>query len=290
MKLESIMPMAFVALWSTGFVVARLIAPYADPLTFLTCRYVLSALAFTGIAVAAGAAWPRGTKAWANALIAGVLLQGIYLGGVFWAVRHGMPAGIAALVVGLQPLATAILASPLLGERVTPRQWLGTALGLAGAVLVLLPGITAGLHAGVTALPLAVVILAMAGITLGTLWQKHTGAAADIRTNAAIQFIGAAAVTLPVAAALETGHITANWQIVVGLAWSVLGLSVGAISLLLIMIHRGAVTRVANLFYLVPPVVAIEAWMLFGEALSTVQIIGMAIAAAGVAIASRRAR
>ena len=288
--LERLMPIAFVGIWSTGFIVARLIAPYAEPLTFLTWRYVLSGLAFALIARAVGAPWPRTGRAWANALVAGILLQGIYLGGVFWAVRHGMPAGIAALVVGLQPLATAILAYPLLGERVTLGQWLGTALGLAGAVLVLLPGITAGLHAGVALWPLAVVIAAMAGITLGTLWQKHTAAAADIRTNAAIQFIGAALVTAPIAGLLETGHIALVWQTVIGLAWSVLGLSVGAISLLLIMIHRGAVTRVANLFYLVPPVVAVLAWLLFDEALSTVQIIGMAIAAAGVALASRTGR
>ena len=289
MTLERCIPLLFVLIWSTGFVVARLIAPYTDPLTFLSYRYLASVLAFVGIAMAAGATWPSTPGAWARGLVAGVLLQGVYLGGVFWAVRHGLPAGIAALVVGLQPLLTALLAFPLLGERVGLRKWLGILLGFGGALIVLEPRIAAGIN-GVTLAPLAAVILAMAGITIGTIWQKRTAAAADIRTNAAVQFIGAAVVTLPVALVTETGRFEPVWQAWVGLAWSVLGLSVGAISLLLFMIRRGSVASVASLFYLVPPVVAIEAWLLFGEALGLSQIAGMLVAAIGVAVASRQPR
>ncbi|MES1946971.1 hypothetical protein C84B14_06468 [Salinisphaera sp. C84B14] len=283
------LPLFFVLIWSTGFIAARLVAPYSDPLTFLCYRYALTVVAFVLIALAVGAPWPRGLRAWANALIAGVLLQGIYLGGVFWAVNDGLPAGVAALVVGLQPLLTAALAFPLLGETVGARKWVGIALGFGGAVLVLEPRLAVDM-AELSVGPLLAVFAAMLGITLGTIWQKRTGAAADIRTNAAVQFIGAAIVTVPVALWLESGRFEMTWQAWTGLLWSSLGLSVGAISLLLFLIRRGSVASVASLFYLVPPVVAILAYMLFGETLNTLQIVGMGVAVAGVAIASRSGR
>ena len=283
------LPLFFVLIWSTGFIAARLVAPYSDPLTFLCYRYALTVVAFVIIAVAVGAPWPRGLRAWANALVAGVLLQGIYLGGVFWAVNDGLPAGVAALVVGLQPLLTAALAFPLLGETVGTRKWVGIALGFGGAVLVLEPRLAVDM-AALSLGPLLAVFAAMLGITLGTIWQKRTGAAADIRTNAAVQFIGAAIVTVPVALWLENGRFEMTWQAWTGLLWSSLGLSVGAISLLLFLIRRGSVASVASLFYLVPPVVAILAYLLFNETLNTLQIVGMGVAVAGVAIASRTGR
>lgn len=289
MSWERFIPIGFVAIWSTGFIAARLVVPHSDPLTFLCYRYLLTVAAFVTIAVAVGAPWPRGIRGWANALITGVLLQGIYLGGVFWAVRHGLPAGIAALVVGLQPLLTALLAFPLLGETVGARKWLGIALGFGGALLVLEPRLVVDTQA-ITIGPLIAVFAAMLGITLGTIWQKRTGAAADIRTHAAVQFIGAAIVTIPVALLTETGRFEMVWQNWVGLLWSSLGLSVGAISLLMFLIRRGSVASVASLFYLVPPVVAVFAYLLFGETLNTLQIAGMVVAAAGVGIASRGPR
>ena len=279
------MPLLFVGIWATGFLVARLVAPYADPLTFLSARYVLSALAFGGIAAVAGARWPRSPRAWRDAAVAGILMQGIYLGGVFWGVRHGLPAGISALITGLQPLLTAALAFPMLGERVGGRRWLGIFIGFAGAVLVLLPSLAS--IGGVAGAPLLACLAAMVGITLGTIWQKRTGAAADLRTNACVQFMAAAAVTIPVAWLTEAGQFAMAWQSWVGLAWAVLGLSLGAISLLLILIKRGAVAGVASLFYLVPPLVAVLAFLLFGERLVPVQVAGMTLAAAGVAVASR---
>jgi drug/metabolite transporter (DMT)-like permease len=283
------LPLLFVLIWSTGFIAARLVAPYTDPLTFLCYRYALTVIAFVIIALAVGAPWPRGLRAWANALVAGVLLQGIYLGGVFWAVNEGLPAGVAALVVGLQPLLTAALAFPLLGETVGTRKWVGIALGFGGAVLVLEPRLAVDM-AELSPGPLLAVFAAMLGITLGTIWQKRTGAAADIRTNAAVQFIGAALMTTPVALWLESGRFEMTWQAWTGLLWSSLGLSVGAISLLLFLIRRGSVASVASLFYLVPPVVAVFAYLLFNETLNTLQIIGMGVAVAGVAIASRTGR
>lgn len=279
------MPLLFVGIWATGFLVARLVAPHVEPLTFLSARYVLSASLFALIAAWTRAAWPGTARAWRDALVVGVLLQGIYLGGVFWAARHGMPAGIAALVTGLQPLLTALLAFPMLGERVGLRRWLGIGMGFAGAVLVLLPSL--GPVGGVGAPALASCLAAMVAITLGTIWQKRTASAADLRTNACVQFLGAAAVTIPLAWLTEDGRFDGGWQAWAGLLWSVIGLSFGAISLLLILIKRGAVAGVASLFYLVPPVVAALAFLLFGEHLGAVQVGGMVLAAAGVAVASR---
>jgi drug/metabolite transporter (DMT)-like permease len=280
------MPLLFVGIWATGFIVARLVAPHADPLTFLSYRFVLSASVFAAIAAVVRARWPRGMRGWRDALVAGVLMQGVYLGGVFWSVRHGLPAGISALITGLQPLLTALLAFPLLGERVSVRRWAGIALGFSGALLVLQPQLRTG-AGGILIVPLLACGAGMVGMTLGTIWQKHTASTADLRTNAAVQFIGAALVAIPAAALTEAGRFDASWQAWTGLAWAVCGLSLGAISLLLILIRRGAVAGVASLFYLVPPVVAVLAFALFGEQLSALQVAGMAVAATGVAVASR---
>ncbi|MDB6142619.1 MAG: EamA family transporter [Pseudomonas sp.] len=280
------MPAVFVAIWATGFVVARLVAPHVDPLSFLSYRFVISALLFTLIAWYVKAPWPSGVRGWWDAAVAGVLLQGLYLGGVFWSVSHGLPAGICALLAGLQPLLTALLAYPLLGETVGARRWVGILLGFVGAILVLAPQLMSGL-AHISLAPLLVGFVAMLGITFGTLWQKHTASNIDLRTNAAVQFLGAALFTTPIAMFTEQGRFDMTWQAWTGLAWAVVGLSFGAISLLLIMIKRGSVASVASLFYLVPPVVAVLAYLLFGEQLTQVQMVGMGVAAIGVVIATR---
>jgi drug/metabolite transporter (DMT)-like permease len=281
--LARVAPPLFVLIWATGFIVARIVAPHAEPLTFLLVRYVLAIAVLVVIVTLAQVRWPRDARTWRNSLIAGILLHGFYLGGVFWAVKHGLPAGITALVAGLQPLVTGLLAMPLLGERVSPRRWLGIGLGFLGAVLVILPK----LGVGAPPAALGVAILAMLSITLGTIWQKRTAGALDMRVNAVIQYLGAAAVTAPVVLLTESGHMDLSWALLGGLAWAVFGLSIGAIGLLLYLIRHGAVTGVATLLYLVPPVAAVMAYLLFGETLSWVQIVGMACAALGVAIASR---
>jgi drug/metabolite transporter (DMT)-like permease len=287
--LPRLAPPLFVLIWSTGFIVARLVAPHADPLTFLALRYVLAALVLAGAAFVLRAPWPTTRAGWRDGLVAGVLLHGIYLGGVFWAVKHGMPAGIAALIAGLQPLATGLLVGPLLGERVSARRWLGIAVGCLSAALVVAPrlGAAGGAVGGVPAVPLGVCVVAMLSITFGTIWQKRTGGAADMRTNTVVQYVGAIMVTLPAALFLEEGRLEPVFPLYVGLAWAVLGLSIGAIGLLMLLIRRGAVAGVAALLYLVPPVSALMAFALFGETLTAVQIAGMAVAAVGVAIASR---
>jgi drug/metabolite transporter (DMT)-like permease len=283
--LPRLAPPLFVVIWATGFIVARLVAPHAEPLTFLFIRYVLATLVLALLALALRAPWPRTRAGWRDALVAGILLHGLYLGAVFWAVRHGLPAGIAALVAGLQPLATGLLVGPLLGEAVSRRRWAGIGVGFLGALLVVAPKV--GAADGFPPGPLLVCMLGMIAITFGTVWQKRTGGAVDMRTNAAVQYIGAAVVTLPLALLTESGTIEPVPAFWIGLAWAVFGLSIGAIGLLLFLIRRGAVAGVAALLYLVPPVSALMAYLLFGETLSLLQIGGMAVAAAGVAIASR---
>lgn len=281
--LARLAPPLFVVIWATGFIVARTVAPFAEPLTFLLLRYLLAILVLAAIVLAARAPLPKNPREWRNGLVAGILLHGFYLGGVFWSVSRGLPAGIAALVAGLQPLVTGLLAGPLLGERVSPRRWAGIGIGFVGACLVIVPK----LGGGVPPLALVVCLLAMLSMTLGTIWQKSAGATQDLRVNALIQFVGAAAVTAPLVLLLEEGRIAFTWPVIGALAWAVLGLSIGAIGLLLFLIRRGAVVGVAALLYLVPPVAALMAYALFGESLSAIQIVGMACAALGVAISSR---
>lgn len=284
--LVTVAPLLFVSIWATGFVVARLVAGHAEPLTFLAIRFTLSAMIFAILAAFAGASWPRGWRTWRDAAIAGILLQGIYLCGVFWSVSHGLPAAVCALITGLQPLLTAALAGPMLGERVTGRQWLGISTGLVGAVLVLAPQVLSSVN---IAAPITVAAAGAAtiAITLGTIWQKKCGGGVDLRVGAAIQFAASALFILPVVLATGGAQFDGSWQALAGLGWSVVGLSVGGMTLLLLMIGRSAVSVVASLFYLVPPLVAILAFVLFGEGLTGIQIIGLIVAATGVAIATR---
>ncbi|WP_375410306.1 DMT family transporter [uncultured Methylobacterium sp.] len=280
-------PAVFVLIWATGFIAARFVAPHAEPLTFVAVRVVGVSLVLAGIAAAMGARWPRSRGEWRDAIVAGLLMQGIYVIGVFWSIKNGLPAGIAALVGSLQPLLTAMLARPLLGERVSRRRWAGIALGFAGAILVLAPKLGVAGEAGIPTLPLGACLGAMVAMTLGTLWQKSHAADADLLSNATVQFVGASLLAVPVALAFGDGRFDATPQLWFGLAWSVLVNSVAGILLLLVLIRRGAVAGVASLFFLVPPVSAAMAYALYGEALTLVQIAGMAVAAAGVAIASR---
>ena len=284
-RLALLAPGLFVLIWATGFIVARLVAPHADPLSFLGLRYAIAIAILAAAAVAMGAAWPRTGREWRDQLIAGVLLHGVYLGGVFWAVKHGLPAGIAALIIGLQPLTTGMLVGVFLGETVSRLRWTGIVVGFMGGVLVILPRL--GAPDGFALLPVIVCLVSMLSITLGTIWQKKTGGVQDLRTSTVVHFIGAALVTIPVALILEDGRFDLTVEFWIGLIWAVFGISIGAIFLLLLLIRRGAVAGVAALLYLVPPVSALLAYILFGETLSPVQIAGMAVAAAGVAIAGR---
>lgn len=269
----------FVLIWATGFIVAGIVAGRADPITFLAIRFACSIGVFAVLSVAAGAAWPRDWRRWRDAIVAGMLLHGIYTGGVFWAVSQGLGAGLTGLVTALHPFFTAMLAIPLLHERVIPRQWVGIGIGIAGVALILAPRIAGA--GGVPLYALAAAVLATLSFTLGTLWQKRSKPDMDLRVNAAMQFVGAVLVTTPFAWALEARHFDHSPALYGALAWAVLVLSVGGISILLVLLKRGAASKVAPLLYLAPGVSALMAVGLFGEALSALQVAGMVLAVLG---------
>jgi drug/metabolite transporter (DMT)-like permease len=280
-------PLLFVVLWSSGFIVARLVAPHADPLTFTSARFVIVIALLAALALVSRAPWPKTSREIGVNAVAGILLHGLYLGGVFWAVKHGLPAGIAGLFSGLQPLATAMVAKPLLGETVGLKRWIGILLGFSGAALVLEPKLGA-VEDAIPAVALIVAGIAFAGFTAGTIWQKRTGAQMDLRTGNVVQFSAALIPVALVAWLTEEGRLDPVPELFAGMFWSVMGLSIGAIMLLLVLIRRGAVVQTASLLYLVPPVTALMAWIGFGETLDLIQLAGMAIAAFGVALATRQ--
>jgi drug/metabolite transporter (DMT)-like permease len=282
------MPAVFVLIWSTGFVVARYGMPHAPPMGFLAWRYALSVAAFLVWIALARPAWPREPRQWLHLAVAGVLMHAGYLGGVWAAVKAGIPAGTVALIVGLQPVLTALWVSalrsgPAREPRIDARQWLGLLLGLGGLVLVV--GHKFGLGA-VTPFNLALSLLALAAITAGTLYQKRHVAPCDVRTANTIQLAAAFAVTLPLAL-LETEPIVLHPELIGAMAWSVLVLTLGGSSLLYLLIQRGAATRVASLMYLVPPCTAVLAWWLFDEALGPTVLAGIVLTAVGVALVVR---
>jgi drug/metabolite transporter (DMT)-like permease len=283
-------PLVFVLIWSTGWVSAGYAAPYADPLTFLAVRYACAAVLVAAYALVSGARWPATTADWRHGIFSGVLLHGIYLGGVWWAVRHGLPAGISGLIAALQPILTALFAPAILGERITLTRWGGIVLGFFGIALVLQPklaGVEPAALWGVL-IPILINIIAMVSVTAGSFYQKLFIGTGDLRTVTALQYVGALLFTVPLAVATEKMQITWNLTIILVLAWSVIALSLGAIGLMLMMIRKGAVSRIATLIYLIPPTVAIEAWLLFNETLSAVQIAGMVLTVVGVVLASRK--
>ena len=287
--LLTIAPGLFVLIWSTGWITARYAAPYADPLTFLSLRYAVAGAVLAALCVITGAVWPRG-KAAGHAATSGVLLHAIYLGGVWWAISKGLPAGISGLIAAIQPILTAFLAPRLAGEPIPPRHWAGIGLGFLGIVMVLGPKLAglSGEALSAQLVPLALNVIAMVSVTLGTFYQKRFISSGDLRAVTTLQYAGALAVTLPLAWLTEPMRIDWNLTMVLNLAWAVLALSIGAIGLLLMLIRQGAVSRAAALIYLVPPAVAVEAFLLFGEPLNALQMVGMAVTAFGVALAVRR--
>lgn len=280
-----LIPATFVLLWASGFIVARLVLPSAEPMTFLAVRFAIAAAILAAAAVAARAPWPPTRRAWSDAAVSGLLLHGGYLGGVFWALAHGLPTGISALVVSTQPLLTALVARPLLGEHVSGGRWLGVVIGLSGAATVLAPKLV-GLEPYPPA-ALGGVTIALLCITAGTIWHKRHGTAGDLRSATAVQFAAAAALMLLAALAAESGRLEPTPEFWFGLAYSVGALSIGAVALLLIMIRRGAVVQVASLLFLVPPITAIMGYLAFGERLTAAQLVGMVLTTIGVALASR---
>lgn len=285
------MPAVFVLIWSTGFIVARYGMPHAPPLTFLLWRYFFSILCFLPWIVLARVAWPRSSAQWLHLAVTGVLMHAGYLGGVWAAVKAGMGSGLSSLIVGIQPVLTAIWLSTLSrgaeSGSVSRRQWLGLLLGFAGLVMVVSRKFVQGTPLDhVTAENMAWAVGALLAITTGTLYQKRFVQPCDVRTANTVQLMAAAAVTLPLAL-LETEAMQWNGQLVGAMAWSVLGLTLGGSSLLYLLIQRGAAATVASLMYLVPPTTAAIAWLLFDEQVTLLTLVGTAITALGVSLVVR---
>ena len=277
------MPAVFVLIWSTGFIVARYGMPYAPPFKFLAIRFALSLLCFALWVGLARVALPTKRAQWAHLSITGILMQAAYLGGVWAAVRAGMGSGLTALLVGIQPVLTAVWLS-FNGGRVSRRQWAGLALGLAGLVLVVLRKLGQG--GEVSPFTMGMALMALLSITAGTLYQKRFVEPCDVRSASMVQFAAAFVVTLPFAL-METSPIEWNLHSIGSMAWSVLALSLGGSSLLYLLIQRGTATAVTSLLYLVPPCTAVMAWLLFDEPITVVTLVGIALTAIGVSLVVR---
>jgi drug/metabolite transporter (DMT)-like permease len=275
----AVAPGVFVFLWSTGFIGAKYGLPYAEPLTFLLLRFALVLAILLPLALLVRAPWPDSPGQALHYAAGGVLVHAGYLGGVFGAIHQGLPAGIAAMIAGLQPVLTAIAAGPLLGERINARQWSGFGLGLAGCWMVILDKVSlqSANWAG-----LALAFLALFSLTAGTLYQKRFCAQMDIRSGGVIQFTAAGLVLLPFALATETMQVHWSPQFLLALCWMVFVMSFGAITLLYALIRHGEAARVSSLLYLVPASTAAIAFLVFDERLGALALAGFAVAAAGV--------
>lgn len=279
----AIFPLLFVTLWATGFIGAKLGLPHTEPLTFLLIRYLIVISLMTLLALAMRAPWPRDARHWFHIGVSGLLVHGVYLGGVFIAISKGLPAGVTSLVVGTQPLLTAIGAGWLLGETVLKRQWAGLLLGFIGVSMV----VSGKLGSGFGSDALWPALAALLGITAGTLYQKKFCSSFDWRTGSVAQFLPTAAATAILAAFTENFRVEWTGEFVFALGWLVLVLSIGAISLLNWLIRHGSAVNIASLFYLVPPGTALIAWAVFGETLSGIALVGMALAVWGVYLARK---
>ena len=272
-------PALFVVLWSTGFIGAKMGLPYAEPATFLAIRFFAVAAILAVVAGLTGAAWPDNHTDKAHIAAVGLLVHGIYLGGIFGGISLGVTAGDSALIVGMQPILTAVLVGPILGETVRARQWIGFVIGTVGVTLVSWRYID-DLDSTLTGVVLCVV--AVMGMSLGTIYQKRFCAQMNLLTGSCIQFLAAALFMLLIAVAWESGQVNWTGEFVFALGWLVIVLSLGAMTLLWLLVRAQAATQVASLFFLVPPVTALIAWPLFGETLTLKSIIGMGLVVLGI--------
>ena len=277
------MPVVFVLIWSTGFIVARYGMPNSPPFTFLLWRYIFSILCFVLWVKWTRVPWPQGRAQWWHLAVTGVLMHAGYLGGVWAAVKVGMGAGLTALIVGLQPVLTAIWLSAR-GGHVSRRQWQGLALGFVGLAMVVSRKLEGGIE--VTPWSLTMITMALVSITTGTLYQKRFVQPCDVRSANAVQLMAAYLVTLPLAL-METEPALWNAEMTWAMVWAVLVLTLGGSSLFYILIQRGAAAAVTSLLYLVPPTTAVMAWFLFDEPITLMTLAGIAVTAIGVSLVVR---
>ncbi len=277
-------PLIFVVSWSTGNIFTKLGIPYAEPFTFLTIRFALGTLLLAAIAVLFRAPWPTSMREVGHILVAGALVYTVYLCAVFVAIEQGVATGTAALIAGLQPILTAAVVGRVLGETVSPRQWTGLVLGLAGVTLVVWRklAIAEGTGAG-----MAFAVLAMLGLTAGAIYQKRFCAAMDLRTGTTIQLAASAVCALVLALLFESREVAWTGEFVLALGWLIVVLTVGAYMLLFHLLSLGAASKVASLFYLTPPTTAVMGYFMFGETLGVLSLVGMAVAVVGFMMAAR---
>lgn len=286
LSLARLVPLLFVLLWSTGFIGAKYALPYIEPFYLLFIRMLLTLVVFLGLAIVFRAKWPT-LRQGGHQVVVGLLIHACYLGGVFAAIKWQMPAGITAIVVGLQPLLTALIGWQWLGERLRSLQWIGLFLGLVGVILILLNGQNTGSFELQPQAAVAV-LLALVGISVGTLYQKRFGGGVDLLSGSIYQYLATAVAMAILAFVFEERTIQWQSQLLLALGWLVFGLSVSAILLLMFMIREGESARVASYFYLVPPVTVVEAWVLFGEQLSLIQGVAIVVTVLGVYLVLRR--
>jgi drug/metabolite transporter (DMT)-like permease len=282
--LARVAPGIFVLLWATGFLIAKLGVPYAQPMTILAMRFVLAAIMMATVAAVTGAPWPRSWSRIGHIAMIGILLHAVYLGGCYIAIYGGMPAGMVALIAGFQPILTATLAGPVLGERTRPVQWIGIATGFVGLMMVLWERMVIDLSHPAA---LLFAILSLLGITSATIYQKRFCPSFDLRSGTAIQYLAASLVMVPTALILGVGAVDWAPTFIFALAWLVIVLSGVSIALLTWMISRGAASKVASLFYLTPPIAAIGSYFWFDERLSGLALAGMAVIVFGLYLLNR---
>jgi drug/metabolite transporter (DMT)-like permease len=284
--LIAVVPLIFVVLWATGFVVSKLSAGHVGPLWFLSLRFPIAGIFLLGVALQQRAPWPDAKHA-VHAMIAGAFLHGLYLGPIYWAVSQGLPAGVSALIVGLQPLLTAFMAALILGEVIYPRHWFGLIVGLIGIGLVVWPKLIFAHVGGITPLTATCALFGAVAISFGTVYQKRFATGLHLASGGFWQYVGASFIVLIGTVATGDFQFDFSLQAWGALAWAVIVLSIIAITLLMILIREGEVSRVSGLIYLVPAVAALMTYAMFDEKLSLTQIIGMAVCAAAVLIVNR---
>jgi len=277
-------PWLFVWIWSTGFLAAKYGLPYADPFILLSYRFGLTLIVLLPVILIQKRKWVKSWSGVFHLLIAGSLIHGIYLGGVFQAIKWGMPAGLSSMIIGLQPILMAFIAFAMLNESINKKQWLGLIISLLGLYLVLSGHLNLVISDDISFGAIVVAFIALFAVSIGVIYQKRFCSSMDLITGTWIQYLGALVISFTVSQIFEIGEIMWELPFIATLVWQVLGLSIGAILLLMIMIQREVSTIIGSYFYLVAPVVAIQAWFLFDESLNMTAIVGILLVSLGVSM------
>ena len=284
-------PWIFVWIWSTGFIAAKYGLPYAEPFTLLSYRFVITLFFLLILIIYKKSPWPETRLDFFHLLIAGVLIHGVYLGGVFQALKWGMPAGLGAMVIGLQPIGMALVAGVLLKEEVSKKQWTGLIMGLVGLYLVLFDSLDLTEQIAFDGFPIwavFAVIISLFAISIGTIYQKRFCSNMNLYSGAWVQYFSASILCILIVLFFENGEVSWSRTFILAMTWQVLGLSIGAILLLMTMIKKDALASVGSYFYLVAPLVAIQAWFLFEETIGLSALAGVVLISFGVAITTSK--